>query len=276
MRRWSILALAALLFGGMALPAQAAHTDRWYPLGSVDFSWRGERERAWAHFAGPVERLNFLAEGNGVTCRNVRATFDNGRTMHIFRGSIRRGRSVDVDLPGRDRGIRRLDFNCRSEGRREATIQIAADIGRYRGDWRRNPDWERNWARTFNWGDDDRGDNRGDRDDHRWDSDRWVRLGSESFEGRGDREVAYAGWSGRSIEALALKPVNGDARCSSVMATFGSGQTRPLNIDSGDNMRQGRFYLLDLPGGDRDVRRISMRCSPIRDMQVTIELYAQK
>ena len=54
--------------------------------------------------------------------------------------------------------IRRIDFNCRSLERREpARVDIAADIGQYRADWRRSPDWDRMWSRMFNWGDDRHG-----------------------------------------------------------------------------------------------------------------------
>lgn len=282
MRRSRVLALAAVLAAGVSVPAIAA----WDYIGSVDFGWRGERATQYGNFGGSVESLNFRAEGSNVSCRSVRASFRRGGSTEIFRGFIRRGRSVNVDLPGRERRIERLDFNCRSDGRRNATIRISADIGRYRGEWRQSSDWGTRWSRMFHWNDD--GDGRGDygrgdyghgdygHDGDRGDNNQWVRLASESFEGRGDREVAYAGWAGQSIQTLALKPVNGDARCSRVMATFGNGQTRPLNIDGGDYLRQGSYTRLDLPGGDRDVRRITMMCNPVRDMQVTIELFAQK
>lgn len=274
--RSRVLALAAVLAAGVSVPALAA----WDEIGTVSFGWRGDRETQWGNFGGPVERLNFRAERSGVNCRSVRATFRRGNTQEIFRGYIRRGRSVNVDLPGRDRHIRRLDFNCRSDGRREATLRIMADIGRYRGDWRRSPDWNSRWSRMFNWEVDV---NIGDRDgrDGRWDdwfdTNQWVSLGRESFEGRGDNEVVFAGgWRGRSVEMLALKPLNGDARCWSVRATFDNGQTRSLNIDGGDMLSQGRTYRMDLPGGDRDLRRVSMTCRPVGDRQVTIELFARK
>jgi hypothetical protein len=264
MKRSSILALAAVLAVGVSLPALAA----WDRIGTVDFDWRGSHESQWGDFGGRVERLNFRAEGNGVQCKRVRATFGDGNTRRIFDGYIGEGRSVDVDLPGRDRRLSRLDFNCRSDGRRNARIVIAADIGRYRDEWRRGPNWDR-WARAFNWDNDRRNDNQ-------FDEGRWVRIGRESFEGGMDGEVAYAGWAGRNVQTLALKPLNGDARCRRVSATFDNGHTRDLNINGGEYLRQGGFYRLDLPGGERDVRSVKLRCRPIGDFQVTIELYAEK
>lgn len=264
--RARFLALAAILAAGVATPALAD----WDRIGSVDFGWRGDRESEYGPFGGPVERLNFRAQGNDVMCRNVRARFDNGNSRNIFSGRIEQGRAVDVDLPGRARTIRSLDFNCRALGRRDATIQIFADIGRYRDYWRRNPDWDRRWSRMFHW-------DVGGRMDDWFDMNQWVSLGRESFEGRGDHEVAFTGgWRGHSVDKLALKPLNGDARCWSIRATFDNGNTRSLNIDGGDMLQQGRTYRLDLPGGDRDLRRVSMSCRPVGDNQVTIELFARK
>ena len=89
--------------------------------------------------------------------------------------------------------IRRIDFNCRSlERRAPARVDIAADIGRYRADWRRSPDWDRMWSRMFNWGDDRYGDNRSSGRPCAGRSDRlggWITLGTEVFNGRTDREI---------------------------------------------------------------------------------------
>lgn len=260
MRRSSILALAAVLAVGVSLPALAA----WDRIGTVDFDWRGSHETQWGNFGGRIESLNFRAEGNGVQCRRVRATFGNGDRRRIFDGYIGEGRSVDVDLPGDDRRLNRLDFNCRSDGRRDARIVISADIGRYRDEWRHSPDWDQRWSRMFNW-DNDRNDDSG-----------WIRIGSESFEGRHDHEMAYPGWAGRHVQSLALKPLNGDARCRRVSATFENGHTRDLNINGGEYLRQGDFYRLDLPGDERNVTSINLSCRAVGDYQVTIELYTEK
>src|SRR4029079_18338237 len=128
-------------------------------------------------------------------------------------GALTRGRDVTLDLPGNGRMIRRLEFNCRPVGRDGARVDIAADVGRYQAEWRRSPDWERMWSRMFNWDNRDNrfGDNRYGRD-NRFGNDRyvtgplytsgWITLGSERFDGRGDREVAFAGLNGQNVESI--------------------------------------------------------------------------
>lgn len=139
---------------------------------------------------------------------------------------------------------------------------MSADIGRYRGDWQRNPDFGRVWSRMFNWGSNMVND--------------WRYLDSVSFEGRRDRENSSAGWKGRNIDAVALKPLNADARCSRVTARFVNGWTHPLDVNHGDYLRRGQFYKLDLPGRARDLAGLSMRCRATDARQVTIQIFTSR
>ena len=287
-------ALAAVAFVALAAPAHAA----WYNVGTVDFDKGGDHERAYTSFGGPVERLNFTASGNDVKCRTVKATFSNGNTREIFQGGIRQGSTVSVDLPGRQREVRRLDFKCRSDGRRIARITIGADFGRYSDVWRRDPQW----AWVFN------GPGNGNPGPlppgtgspvpyppngpgpyppggvgpqplpmpGPGQFDGWVRLGFQSFEGRNDREAQYTGWRGRNVDSIALRAVNGDAQCKRVYVTFGNGRTRDLDIGNRGILRQGDFRRIDLPGGERDITQLLLVCRPVGDRQVTIESYARK
>jgi hypothetical protein len=158
--------LTAALCVGTALPAFAA----WDRIGSVDFS-RGDRhDTEYGNFGGSVEALAFQAHGASVNCRSVMATFGNGRPVQVFSGELREGRNVTVDLPGRERLVRKLDFDCQPMRGRSASVDIVADIGRYQGEWRRSPDWNRTWSRMFHW-DNDR------RDNDRRDNDRGYRDG---------------------------------------------------------------------------------------------------
>jgi hypothetical protein len=149
----SSLVLATVLSVGTAVPALAA----WDRIGSVDFSRRDNHDTQYGNFGGSVEALALQARGADVTCRRVTATFGNGHPVEIFRGELRRGQNVSVDLPGRDRLIRRLDFDCAPNRGRTASVDIQADIGRYQAEWRRSPDWDRVWSRMFHW---DNRDNR--------------------------------------------------------------------------------------------------------------------
>jgi len=297
MRKTRLLALTAVLCAGVALPASAqpgsynrpAPNDRpggWDRIGSVDFSVRPDHETEYGNFGGRVERLSFNARNGSVMCNRITATFNNGRTQHLFRGTLQRARDVVVDLPGQSRAIRRIDFDCRSIGPRETRVDIAADIGRYRADWRRSPDWNRTWSRMFNWDDNQVAgngyDNRyggagGDRlASNPSSADGWITLGTERFDGRVDRETTFSGWAGRDVERLAIRPINDDARCSRITATFANGTTRTLNIDGREVLQEDRVHEIDLPGGRRDVTRIDMACHAENGRQVTMLVMANR
>ncbi len=281
-------ALAAVAFVALAAPAHAA----WYNVGSVEFDRGGDHERQYGNFGGPVERLRLTAWGNDVQCRSVTATFGNGNTRQVFDGGIREGATVTIDLPGRQREVRRLDFRCRSDGRRPARINVSVDLGGYENIWRRNPSW--GWI--FNPGNPGPlppgtgspvpyppGPGAGNYPPPRPGGypppgvfDGWVRLGVESFEGRRDRETTTTGWAGRKVDQIALRAVNGDAQCRRVFVTFGNGKTRDLDIGNRGVLRQGDFRRIDLPGGTRNVTQLQLACRPVGDRQVFIESYARK
>lgn len=301
----SLGALAAVAFVALAAPAHAA----WYNIGSVDFDRGGDHERQYGNFGGPVEKLRFTAWGNDVRCRSVTATFRNGNTREIFDGGIREGATVVVDMPGRQREIRRLDFRCRSDGRRVARINVGVDLGGYADIWRRNPAWTWIFA-PGNPGPLPPGTGSpvpyppngpgpyppggsyppgggyppgpGYPGTHPpnypapGQFQGWVRLGIESFEGRRDRETTTAGWAGRQVDQIALRAVNGDAQCRRVYVTFRNGNTRELDIGNRGFLRQGDFRRIDLPGGDRNVTALQLACRPVGDRQVFIESYARR
>ena len=243
---------------GAAVPALAA----WDEVGRVDVGFRGDRETRDVRFGGAVEGLQLRAEGNDINCRSVRARFGNGADREIFRGRLRQGDSTNIDLPGDRRNLRSLSFQCTTDSPRRASIRVVADVGRYRNEWRRNPDFDRMWARTFNWGSDLVND--------------WQYLGAEEFRGRGDHETRFAGWRGRRIDALALKPVGADARCSRVTAMFRKGRPVPLDVNRGDVLRQGQYYKLDIPGDRRNLESISLACRPMNGRQVSVQIFTSK
>src|SRR5688500_10179582 len=140
MTKTRLLALAATLCAGVAVPALAQPAygpfDRpgFDRIGSVDFSFRPDRETEYGTFGGRVDALAFHARNGAVTCNEITAPFNNGQTRLLYRGTLPRDRDVVVDLPGRDRLIRRIDFDCRSTFPRVTRVDIAADIGPYRAE----------------------------------------------------------------------------------------------------------------------------------------------
>src|SRR5262245_47798125 len=143
MRRSRIMLLAAALSVTAAVPAMAA----WDRVGSVPVNFPGDRVTTYGEFGGRMEALNFTARDTDIVCRDISATFGNGSTRSVFRGRLDRGRPLTVDLPGRERMVTNLTFDCHAQDYPGATLDIAADIGRYRADWRASPNWQRVWAR---------------------------------------------------------------------------------------------------------------------------------
>jgi len=282
MKRTRLVALAAVLCAGVAAPASAA----WDRIGTVNFTPRPDHETTYGTFGGRVEALSLRARAP-VQCNDVRATFGNGMTRTLYRGTLRPGRETVMDLPGPARLIRRIDFDCRSLIPRMATVDIAADVGRYQAEWRASPDWERMWSRMFNWGDrygDNRYDNRYGND--RYGNDRyvegpldtqgWFNVGRETFEGYYDRETTITGLRGRSLSRIGLRPTNDDARCSRVTATFADGRRLDLNIDDRQVLREDRITQIDLPGYRSDVMRLDMSCHAEHGNQVTMLVMADR
>jgi len=284
------IALAALLCAGTAAPAIAQgyndgrgargyerfdenRFDRFDYIGTVEFDRRGDRERVYGQFGGPVEALRLEARDSAVQCRNVRVTFANGRTRNVFDGRLREDRPVNVDLPGDERNVRSVTFNCRALSPRGSRVAIAADIGNNREAWMRHSDFNRLWRDRFAWG---HGPEEGDR----WDRDRrnanWVPLGVQRFQGRRDSDASFLGRRGQQIESIAIRPVNADARCRRITATFANGRSRDLNLRQGEYLLQNRLYQIDLPGEERNVERIDMTCQAVREPGVTVEVLASR
>ena len=143
MRRFSAIVLAALLSSGAAVPAIAA----WDRVGTVDFTLRDTHDAKLGNFRGNA--VGLTARDSDVMCDSVMATFGNGRTREIFRGELRRGETVTIDLPGNQRSVDRVDFDCRPTEGYRAMVDIATDTGGYRNDRLRFPDDRAYYDRSY-------------------------------------------------------------------------------------------------------------------------------
>ena len=117
--------IALLATGLTAMLAAPAFAD-WDRVGSIEVDYQLERNTQYGNFGGPVERVQLRAVGNDVACRTITAQFGNGNERDIWRGTLREGRPVTIDMPGNARNLRRLDFTCRATGR-HARVEIFAD-----------------------------------------------------------------------------------------------------------------------------------------------------
>jgi hypothetical protein len=262
MKRSGIFALAAIASVSFAAPAMAAFVKS----GSVDVGYRMDKTSTWTRFGGPMEGLRLEADRSDIKCRSIVAHFANGTQQNVFSGQLRDNRPILVDVRGGERRVRDVTFNCRSDDRSGGKIYLEADVGRYQDEWRRSPDWTLFWSKIFNWaplGNNNNGN----------DPNYWVTLGRTTFQGRNDVDSTFTGWNGRSTEKIGLRAVNDDARCSRVRVNFGNGSSTMLNVGRLD---QGRREAFDLPGGNRNVRSIDMRCRAINRNNVTIEILGRK
>jgi len=290
MKNRRFLALGAALCASVALPALAQNYQNfprnnpppayqtWDRIGSVDFTNRPEREVEYTQFGGRMSRLSFHAANSDVMCRNISATFTNGRTRSVFSGTLPFNQDVVVDLPGAERAIQRINFDCRSVAPRGSRVDIAADIGDYRAEWRQSPDWATVWARMFNWpeqvADNFGRGGRGRGADNRFDN--WISISTERFVGPRDRETTVPGARGRSIETVGLRALDNDATCMRVSATFDNGRTSDLYVNRGARMMRNRMYEVDLPGQQRNVTRLDMMCRGEQGRPVSIQVLGNR
>ncbi|MBV9693360.1 MAG: hypothetical protein JO261_06630, partial [Alphaproteobacteria bacterium] len=157
--------------------------------------------------------------------------------------------------------VRDVQFTCRSD-RGGARIFLSAEVGRFRDEWMRSPDWSGYWQGVFGGG-----DRRGR------DADYWVTLGHERFEGRNDRENHFAGWGGQSVDRIGLRALNDDATCWPMRVEFANGSSTSIGVG---HLEQGRPKSFDLPGQERNVRNIVLNCHADHGHAVTIDILARK
>jgi len=262
MKRTALFGTIAILGLGISAPAMADYVR----LGSVDVGYRMDRDTTWNRFGGGMEGLRLMADGNDVFCRSIVAHFGNGSTQNVYSGMLREDRPIYVDLQGGTRRVHDVQFTCRSDRRSGARIYIAADVGRFRDEWQRSPEWSAFWSHIFNWGP-GAGFQSGN------DANYWVTLGRERFEGRIDRENRFAGWGGRSVERIGLRAVDDDATCRAMRVDFQNGSS--TRIDAG-RLPQGTMRVFDLPGGNRNVTDVALTCHADHGRAVTIEILARK
>lgn len=262
MRKTSLLGMTAVMALAVALPAQA----EWVRLGSVHVEHNRDHDSTYSQFAGPVENLTFTARGSDMWCRDVVAHYGNGQRERVYSGKLYKDQSVDTDVQGRERRIERLTMNCSAADPRGGELHIGANVGRFRQAWDKTKFWASRFTRDA--------EHRLGISDNR-DHDGWITIGRENFRGRHDSESTSAGWGGRRVDRIALRPVDNDARCMRISATFENGRTRDLDVDRGDVMERGRLTVIDLPGHERNLRSVDLHCRAVGDRDVTIEILAR-
>lgn len=119
----SVTALALLLSIAVAMPAFAVME----PAVNVDLLPTPTLASVDANFTGDM--LAFTARGNAdVACRGITATFADGSTAILYRGTLAPDDQVKMPLPGGARDIRHMDFDCYAADRGRAILNVAANV----------------------------------------------------------------------------------------------------------------------------------------------------
>jgi hypothetical protein len=276
MKRMTVLLSAAVMVLGVAAPAMADYVR----LGSVDVGYRTDMDTEYTRFGGRLESLRLTASRSDIYCRSIIVRFDSGDIQNVFSGRLDERVPVEVDLRGRARRVQDIRFVCRSNEYSGGRIHIAGEVGRYRDEWRRDRDWDRTWSGMFGG---DRDFDHGRRGGGDWGggdwggggSGDWVSLGTQSFEGRNDHESNFTGWAGRHVDRIGFRPIDGDARCMSVVVQFEDGQKVKL-VSGVYMMDRGRMSVFDFPGHSRNLVKVYMRCRAVGDYRVAIEVFAHR
>lgn len=271
---------AAVVAVAFAAPAAADYVR----LGSADVGYRTEGDTVYSRFGGRLENLRLIAGQSDIFCREITVQYDNGERQNVFSGRLDERQPVEVDLRGHARRIDSIRFACRSDEARGGRIFVEGDVGRFRDEWRHDRDWDHSWAALFGadrdnmrgsdrmggpgrmMGGSDRMGGGGDRD--------WFPLGRQTFQGRNDRESTFTDWNGRQVDRIALRALETEAQCMSIVATFASGHK--VKLADGRTLEPGRVTVYDLPGNERNITKVYLRCRALNGYRVTIEILARR
>src|ERR1044071_2519482 len=122
MRKSSLAILGVALLVGASATAKADV----HQIGSVNVAADHYTDVSWEHFEGPVERLQFVAQGDEVDCAHISVTYRDGTTHTVFSGILPKGSIETVTFPEGDSRMRHVDFACKARAVDGARIALSA------------------------------------------------------------------------------------------------------------------------------------------------------
>ena len=111
-----------------------------HQIGSVHVANDHYTNVSWEHFEGPVERLQFVAQGDTLDCAHISVTYRDGTTHTVFRGMLPKDAIETITFPEGDSRMKHVDFACKAQyvdGARVALSAVSEGIGADR--WAREP-----------------------------------------------------------------------------------------------------------------------------------------
>ena len=245
MKKARMIAIAAMLTAGSAIPALAA----WNHVGNVEVSPYRYTDVQLGGFRGPVERIRFHSDGR-ADCDNIRVRYDNGETREVYSGALYDGQDQTITFPDRSSLVNAISFSCRATREDGAQIAVAADM----------PAFETASPAIM---DDYRAFPAGD----------VMLLASRDFGDLGQRTLMLGGTGPRPVRAIALEPIGADARCSSVRAMFDDGSSTRVTPNGGNDLYEGHTYRAYV-GAHRDLNSVNLTCEAANGDHVKINVYA--
>ena len=131
----SLAILGAVLLAGTSVARAEVHQ-----IGSVNVAADHYTDVGWEHFEGPVEQLQFMAEGDTVNCAHISVTYRDGTTHRVFSGVMLKNSIETITFPEGDSRMRHVDFACKAQSVDGARISLSAvSEGFDRDQWAREP-----------------------------------------------------------------------------------------------------------------------------------------
>lgn len=214
-----------------------------------------------------VHALNLPASDSSIIWLDVPVTFAKGENRTVGTGLSLQRRDSVADLPRS--GVRDpwIDLTGHSMEFRDTNINTATDVEPDATKWRVKANSARDDSRMFDfWSDTVRympisGS----------DTSGWTTFGSISFEGRVSRESALGGLRNSSVTTIRLLPLNDDAVCDSVTATFSDGSTNRLPLINGNFLPENWITMLSIPSVHPSLALLGLNCHAEHGGYVTIE-----
>src|SRR3954464_6090825 len=132
MRKSTLLILGVAVAAGLA--ARPAMADV-HQIGSVHIANDHFTDVSWEHFEGPVEKLQFVAQGDTLDCAHISVTYRDGTTHEVFSGIIPKDSTETITFPEGDSRMRHVDFACKAQN-----VDVARLASSYAADG-----WDPRW-----------------------------------------------------------------------------------------------------------------------------------
>ena len=123
MRKSTFLILGAAMAAGLV--ARPAMADV-HQIGSVHVANDHYTNVSWEHFEGPVERLQFVAQGDSLDCAHISVTYRDGTTHEVFSGILPKDSTETITFPEGDSRMRHVDFACKAQNVDGARVALSA------------------------------------------------------------------------------------------------------------------------------------------------------